>query len=211
VKFTINQDLLFHHSPTFKACFESQWEEGQSKSVRLDEVDEETFGMVQHWLYKGKLIFGGDSEPEPQYLVLLSKVWNFGDKYLIAPLQNDVIDVIHYILADEYLDSPKELKDFIDHAFPIFENNNDQHGNRIGESADLGDCNMVQLLIVHKFALGHWGMSDVELREWIEGNHLPYSVLGKVSMVLMKNTLYGTLEAQRTRSLDSDNYHVQQR
>lgn len=179
--------------------------------MRLDEVDEETFGMVQHWLYKGKLIFGGDSEPEPQYLVLLSKVWNFGDKYLIAPLQNDVIDVIHYILADEYLDSPKELKDFIDHAFPIFENNNDQHGNRIGESADLGDCNMVQLLIVHKFALGHWGMSDVELREWIEGNHLPYSVLGKVSMVLMKNTLYGTLEAQRTRSLDSDNYHVQQR
>jgi len=129
--------------------------------VRLDEVDEETFEMVQHWLYKGELIFGGDSEPEREHLVLLSKVWNFGDKYLIAPLQNSVIDVIHYLLADEYFGSPKELQDFIDHTFPIFENNNDQHGNRIGESADLDDCNMVQLLIVHKFALGHWGIGDV--------------------------------------------------
>jgi len=135
VKFTVNRDILYHHSPTFKAYFQSRWEEGQTNIVRLDEVDEETFGMVQHWLYRGELIFGDDDEPHHRYLVLLSKVWNFGDKYLIPPLQNKAIDSMHYILGDDSLASPKELKAFVNHAFPVFENNNDQNGNKITPSA----------------------------------------------------------------------------
>ena len=178
--------------------------------MRIQDLDSETFGQLQNWIYLHDLNFDGKGEPETKHLMLLSKVWKLGDKYLMAELQNEAIHYIHQLISDQSLDSPVDLEEFINHAFCTTELS-DEDGQQNNIKIDIKDLNMVQRLIVHKFALGEWGIGEAELRQWIIGGHLSYPILGAVTLFLNKCTLDGSLEDERTSSWESDYYYLEQK
>jgi hypothetical protein len=49
-KFVVHKELICFHSPFFNAAFNGKFIEGQTQEMRMDDVDEETFGQLVHWL-----------------------------------------------------------------------------------------------------------------------------------------------------------------
>jgi len=49
-KFVIHKELICFHSPFFNAAFNGKFIEGETQEMRMDDVDEETFGQLVHWL-----------------------------------------------------------------------------------------------------------------------------------------------------------------
>jgi BTB/POZ domain len=49
-KFVVHKELICFHSPFFHAAFNGKFTEGQTQEMRMDDVDEETFGQLVHWL-----------------------------------------------------------------------------------------------------------------------------------------------------------------
>jgi hypothetical protein len=45
-RFMVHKDVAAFHSPFFKAAFQSQMIEGQTQTMRLDDVEAETFGLL---------------------------------------------------------------------------------------------------------------------------------------------------------------------
>ena len=61
--FTINKAIICHYSPFFRAAFNSNFIEGETQSMRLEDVDANTFGLLQHWLYTQKVEDEDDADP----------------------------------------------------------------------------------------------------------------------------------------------------
>jgi BTB/POZ domain len=49
-KFVVHKELICFHSPFFNAAFNGKFIKGQTQEMRMDDVDEEAFGQLVHWL-----------------------------------------------------------------------------------------------------------------------------------------------------------------
>jgi hypothetical protein len=49
--FVIHKHLISHYSPFFKAEFDSNIEQGETKTMTMEDVDARIFGLFVHWLY----------------------------------------------------------------------------------------------------------------------------------------------------------------
>jgi hypothetical protein len=49
--FRVHKDLICQYSPFFKAAFDGTFEESQTQTMRMEDVDTDLFGILVHWLY----------------------------------------------------------------------------------------------------------------------------------------------------------------
>jgi hypothetical protein len=53
--FRVHKDLICQYSPFFKGAFDDPFEEGQTQTMRMEDVDTDLFGILVHWLYKEEI------------------------------------------------------------------------------------------------------------------------------------------------------------
>ncbi|KAK7755181.1 hypothetical protein SLS62_002686 [Diatrype stigma] len=96
VPFAIQRDFLYAHSEFFRNYFD-QPAEGENKEgqiehiIRLPEVTPEVFGLVQNFLYTGRLF--SETEENPGYDVLV-ETWKAADKFEIPRLCGKVLEAM---------------------------------------------------------------------------------------------------------------------
>ncbi|KAE9376529.1 hypothetical protein N431DRAFT_331984 [Stipitochalara longipes BDJ] len=54
-RFFIHKNVICFASPFFQSAFNSDFAEGQTQEMRLDDVHSLVFGELVHWLYTGKI------------------------------------------------------------------------------------------------------------------------------------------------------------
>ena len=115
--FMVHKELAAFHSPFFKAAFESQMIEGQTQTMRLEDVDCKTFGYLNGWLYTAKIdesILEGLEGYEN--VVSLAKLWILGERFLILDLQNVAMAAMYNIVRAEPKPKLDQVKDFVVYA-----------------------------------------------------------------------------------------------
>ena len=95
--FTVHKDYICLASPFFAAAFNGKFMEGESQSMRLDDVDPAVFGLLVHWIYFQKfdlpMVKGNEEEPTADY-EKLAELWILGQRTIMPALQNYVVDVV---------------------------------------------------------------------------------------------------------------------
>ncbi|PVH87828.1 hypothetical protein DL98DRAFT_581064 [Cadophora sp. DSE1049] len=128
--FVVHKNAACAHSPFFKAAFESKMLEGTTQTMRLDDVDEKTFGMLVHYLYTSQLetslyIINDPRELkeaglpyDPNLLdydlVQLVKLWKLGERVLMPLLQNKVMAELFCVTRSLASASEDQLKQFVE-------------------------------------------------------------------------------------------------
>lgn len=99
--FLVHKHLTSVYSPFFKAAFESPMVEGATQSMRLEDVDVNTFGALVHWLYTQEIEDGfgyttnsKDVTVEDLDFIAHANLWKLAERALIPSLQNKVMDVM---------------------------------------------------------------------------------------------------------------------
>jgi hypothetical protein len=87
----IHKDFICYYSPFFDAAFNGNFQEGQTQTMKFDDVDVTAFGVLSDWFYTQKIT---DSEDKLPDLTTLGRVWILGDRFLIPKLQNMAMDMI---------------------------------------------------------------------------------------------------------------------
>lgn len=96
VKFCIHKKFICYHSPFFAAAFNGPFIEGETQTMKLDDVDAKTFGIFTNWLYTQDLMDGSG-----EYLIDiadLSQLWILAQRFLMPRMQNQVMRVLHSAL-----------------------------------------------------------------------------------------------------------------
>ncbi len=93
-------------SPVLKAAFNSRFQEGETQTYILEDVDAEIFDRLVLWIYTQTATFeeinGAEVEPPSketqasfdEEVLKLLKLWTLGDKLLMPELQNEVMTAI---------------------------------------------------------------------------------------------------------------------
>jgi len=97
--FLVHKHLASAHSPFFKAAFESPMVEGTMQTMRLEDVEVETFGVLVHWMYTGEFkaglrAFTNDKDDTDYDLTAVAKVWKLAQRLLMPRLQNSAMEEI---------------------------------------------------------------------------------------------------------------------
>jgi hypothetical protein len=61
--FTVHKELLCYHSEYFRNAFNGDWRESDEKAIRLEDVTEDVFRVVIHWLYAQSSRVAGPDSP----------------------------------------------------------------------------------------------------------------------------------------------------
>jgi hypothetical protein len=76
--------------------------------MRVDDINEETFGQLVHWLYTQKI-----ERCELPDLVLLGKLWILAERSLMPILQNHTIKQIHSLLQETIVAGEDSVKGLV--------------------------------------------------------------------------------------------------
>lgn len=92
--FGIQKDFLCHKSEFYREYFaRGGQQETVEYTVDLPDASPEIFGLVQHYLYTGRLSPDDKDESKPSYETLVS-LWKLGDKLVIAGLCDQTLDAM---------------------------------------------------------------------------------------------------------------------
>lgn len=120
--FNITQGLLVEHSALFEAACRNDWKEATTRTIKLPDVNNETFYAYLYWTYKEKIpldtdwnrgdgpdVYACDAMPTLEEII---KLWLLADRLITAKLRNAAADTILRIL--------KHIPDVgdMDEAFP---------------------------------------------------------------------------------------------
>jgi hypothetical protein len=86
--FTIPKNLICHYSPFFEAASNSSMVEGQTQSMKLDDIEKSTFGLFVNWLYTQKI---ENVDGDEMTMLKVLQLWNLGQRFLIPQLQNSAM------------------------------------------------------------------------------------------------------------------------
>lgn len=94
--FVVHKHLAAAHSPFFKAAFESPMIEGTTQTMRLEDIEVETFGVLVHWMYTKEIKAGlgtfiNDKGAPDFDFVTLAKVWKLAERALMPLLQDAIM------------------------------------------------------------------------------------------------------------------------
>jgi hypothetical protein len=112
--FMVHKAVAAFHSSFFKAAFESKMIEGQTQTMRLEDVEGNIFGLLNSWLYTEKI------DPSifqfREHLHTLCKLWELARRCLIPKLQHAVI-----IRIDDITSSASESWEMCEILLPLAE------------------------------------------------------------------------------------------
>lgn len=87
--FLIYKDLLTAHSPYFKACLNSAWEEGKTDTVRLEDDDPKAFETITNWLFRDPSTM---EQIDMRSTTDVALAYKLADKLLMTQLKNHLLD-----------------------------------------------------------------------------------------------------------------------
>ena len=93
VKFCIHKKFICYHSPFFAAAFNGPFIEGETQTMKLDDVDAKLFGIFTNWLYTQDLMNGDGNYLSD--IADLAKLWILAQRFLMPRMQNQVMRVLH--------------------------------------------------------------------------------------------------------------------
>ncbi|KAH7304866.1 hypothetical protein BKA65DRAFT_560359 [Rhexocercosporidium sp. MPI-PUGE-AT-0058] len=96
-KFIIHKNIICHHSPFFSAAFNSQFVEGQTQSMTLDDIDPVIFGSFVNWVYHQNVEADKGVKMGPEMLV---KLWIVAERFIVPKLQNQAMNMLFQTLSD---------------------------------------------------------------------------------------------------------------
>lgn len=117
-RFTVIQGFLTEHSAFFEAACRNEWLESTTRTIRLPDVNENTFFAYLYWMHKEKIPFDDgcergacptiyDNEARPT-LDEINKLWLLADRLMTAKLRNAAADAIVSIL--DIIDPESEME-----------------------------------------------------------------------------------------------------
>lgn len=104
--FSVHKGYICLASPVFAAAFNGKFLEGESQSMRLDDVDPAVFGLLVHWTYYQKFdmpIAEGQEGKSTADYEKLAELWILGQRMIMPALQNYVVDIILNSLSEQDL------------------------------------------------------------------------------------------------------------
>ncbi|KAK0113887.1 hypothetical protein ONS95_014132 [Cadophora gregata] len=112
--FLIHKNVIDAHSPFLKAAFQSSMAEGQKQTMRLEDIEPETFGLLVNWMYNHEIdkqrcfkSMGEDANNHASTdvqgrgspdLMPLIKLWSLGQRMVMPALENAAMEVIHSLM-----------------------------------------------------------------------------------------------------------------
>jgi hypothetical protein len=121
-EFKVHKNVACHYSPFFETAFKSQFIEGQTQSMTLEDVEGEVFGCMVHWFYTQKVEtqrVGTHADDLPK----LVKLWVLAERCIIPRLQNAALEYIYRYFSNIFNPFPigntipETLKQVIDAIF----------------------------------------------------------------------------------------------
>jgi len=177
--FIVHKDFATANSDFFKAAFEGNFVEGQTQTMRLEDVEVHIFGLLVNWLYTRSTPYNYVIEGEfgeAGCLMIWAKLWTLAGRCLIPALQNSLLHRMIYYLEEISL-TPAERKPFIDYAYATNDNSTP-----------------LKRLAVHTLA---FLVDDNELKEFIED--APQELMLDLTMALKKQSPEGIKLLPATR------------
>lgn len=117
-KFTVTQGFLTEHSAFFEAACRNGWEEASTRTIRLPDVNNDTFHAYLYWVHKEKIPYETDCDDEGcpvlwhdearRVLDEIIKLWLLADRLMTAKLRNDAADAILRVLDILHQESDME-------------------------------------------------------------------------------------------------------
>jgi len=105
-KFSVHKDIIYYYSPFFDSAFNGQFEEGETQTMTLEDVEHSVFGLLVFWLYVGDMA-QREANNEYEYSqtpTQLSKLWILAERFLMPQLQNDVVNELFWTIANAFSD-----------------------------------------------------------------------------------------------------------
>lgn len=105
--------------PFFAKAFNGPFLEGQTQTMKFDNIDVGTFGLVVSWLYHQKIEevteenSQGTTMTFPQKPVRLAKLWVLTQRLILPVLQNAAMDA----LKDYAFSAQEDLLDMVDYLY----------------------------------------------------------------------------------------------
>jgi hypothetical protein len=127
-EFKLPKNVVSHYSPFFETAFKSQFIEGQTQSMTLEDVEGEIFGCMVHWFYTQKVetqSVGTHADDLPK----LVKLWILAERCIVPRLQNAAFGHIYNYLNNIFNPFPVfgPVPDALKQVIDVIFNSAEQH------------------------------------------------------------------------------------
>lgn len=116
--FRIHKAAICYWSPYFDAAFASDTTEGQTKLMKLPDIDENVFGLFNNYIYTQEVEHDEGKEAETMEL---ARLWTCAADWKVPSLQNKIMDILIRLLARENAEATEctnnFLAEFLKHAY----------------------------------------------------------------------------------------------
>ena len=109
--FQVHRDFAVFHSSFFTAAFEGPFQEGETPTSALEDVEGFIFGLLVHWLYTKKMD-QSIARDYPDFVTPVSKLWVLAERCCIPDLQNECMKTMLYEISRYPLASLKALMNY---------------------------------------------------------------------------------------------------
>jgi len=95
--FSVHKSFICHHSPFFRAAFNSDFVEGSTQTMKLDDAESSIFALFLQWLYTQNLTLEEVEQNKAEEFeggscqLSLTCLWIMADTFLIPRLKNKAI------------------------------------------------------------------------------------------------------------------------
>ena len=122
----IHKSLISHYSAFFEMAFSNmEFTEARTQEITIKDIQISAFGLLHHWLYFQNL--KEDFATPNVTSLLLAKVWDLAERFLMPRLQNDAMEKLHARIqrfGDQKLHKYKAL---VKHAYASVKPKEDNH------------------------------------------------------------------------------------
>jgi len=100
----MHKSVATKSSTFFDRAFNGNFDEGNTQSMRLEDVEIPIFSMLLHWMY-----FHEIEDKNEEDVMGLAKLWVLGGRFLVPEVQNAAMALILDTIPGLYDDKIKEL------------------------------------------------------------------------------------------------------
>ncbi|KAE9376527.1 hypothetical protein N431DRAFT_452942 [Stipitochalara longipes BDJ] len=115
-EFRVHKNVITYFSPFFDAAFNSNFIEGQTQTMTLEDIEAPIFGLFNNWLYIRKV---EREDGNALQLIEYAKLWSLSQRFLIPKLQAYLLKAIENTHPSTDASSGSTLKDFQHYAYVV--------------------------------------------------------------------------------------------
>ncbi|KAJ5047217.1 uncharacterized protein L3040_003058 [Drepanopeziza brunnea f. sp. 'multigermtubi'] len=164
--YIIHKGIICYYSPFFNAAFNGNFAEGETQTMRLDDVNSETFGLLVDYLYTQQI----DVDPKDYdgNIIPLAQLWVIAGRFFMPALQNKIMNELRTMVewAEE-----EGLRKFMHFAY----------------EASV-ERTPLKSLATDMMA---WMTPAAGLQIWITKGYLPDGMMADIIMSLKKDHIFG--------------------